>query len=251
MIVLATLLSCLCFAILVVGPPPPPAPGTDPCGPFNHQGDAGFSTCESPVVGGGPAPYGVICGNDPAVADAIPWESCGASAKKMCNLLVSGALSPGEWHWTADHDHPLCRVGMYLSLDPSRGPLPNYRRCLNQILQPIIKYCITRRDGHNVGTVNILRPPDAISGDPGERVNPAYPAFIVSPMALFYSSFPVATANVYGDPNSATEGTMSDNPDWIASQKPDAPPMQYPIPVPQGPALVPPDGVEGDPALAS
>ncbi|KAL8811219.1 MAG: hypothetical protein Q9223_001064 [Gallowayella weberi] len=247
MFLLATLLSCVCFVILVVAPPPPPARGTDACGPFNHQGDAGFSTCESPVVPGGPAPYGIVCGNDSAITEPIPWEACGLAAQTMCFQLSTAGLSAGEWHWTRDNNRALCRVGLYLSLDPSGAPLPNYRRCLNQILQPIIKSCVIAGNGYNVGTVNVLRPPDAISGDPGERVNQAYPAYIVSPMALFYSSYPPATANVWGDPNSATTGTMSDNPDWIASQKPDAPPMQYPVVAPA--PVLPPGGTEGTPAV--
>ncbi|KAI4236032.1 MAG: hypothetical protein L6R40_006278 [Gallowayella cf. fulva] len=206
MFALSALLSALCFAFLVPALVPPPAPpGTDACGPFNHFNDAGFNTCQSAVTPGGPAPYGITCATDSAISNKtiIKWEACAMAAKGMCFSMVQGRFTPGEWHWTSDQGGPECRVGLYIHTDPSGAPQPNYRRCLNQIYQPMVRSCMVPGSRYNVGTVNIARVPDATIGDPGARVNDAYNAYIVSPMALYPSSQPPATANVWGDPNSA------------------------------------------------
>ncbi|KAL8734502.1 MAG: hypothetical protein Q9166_001402 [cf. Caloplaca sp. 2 TL-2023] len=200
MFLLKTFLPCLYFAFLVAAPLPPPAsPNTDACGPFNHQNDAGFNTCFSSVKPGGPAPYGIVCGRDPAINSVITRDSCASSAKYMCSVMALGRLTPGEWHWTGDGEGAMCRVGVFLSTDVSAAPLPNYRRCLNQIYQPMVLSCITGT--HNVGSVNIKQIPDAATGFPGETVNTGYPAWIVAPMALYYSSYPMATPNVFGTPS--------------------------------------------------
>ncbi|KAL8771321.1 MAG: hypothetical protein Q9209_003226 [Squamulea sp. 1 TL-2023] len=196
---LKVIVSSLYFALVVVAPLPPPASrGTDACGPFNHQGDAGFNTCFASVVPGGPAPYGIVCGRDSSVERNLTTDNCGKAAKSMCSRMASGELSKGEWHWTGDHTNSLCRVGIFLSTDPAGAPQPNYRRCLNQIFQPMVFSCIN--DRYNVATVNIRQLPNVTLAYTGETVNSAYPAYIVSPMALYHSADPPATANVFGDP---------------------------------------------------
>ncbi|KAL8654016.1 MAG: hypothetical protein Q9226_003603 [Calogaya cf. arnoldii] len=199
---LKTVICCLNFALLAVAPLPPPAPpGIDPCGPFNHQGDAGFNTCFSAVVPGGPAAYGIVCGTDDAVTVRITVDKCASAAAGMCRQMATGALSTGEWHWTEDYNGPQCRVGVFLPTDIAGAPVPNYRRCLNQIFQPLILSCMNNPP-FNVGTVNILQLPNVTIPFAGETVNPSYPAYVVSPMALYHSVDPPATANVFGDPAS-------------------------------------------------
>lgn len=205
MVLRGSLLCCFYFAILVVAPLPPPAsPGTDACGPFDHTGDAGFSTCTTSVVPGGPAPYGIICGRDSNITIPIKIDKCGAPAASMCANLIQGKLSVGEWHWSPDNFNLQCRVGMYLSAEPSSAPLPNYKRCLDQIYQPMIMSCINAR--YNVATVNIRALPDYTTNFTGLAVNPGYPSFIVSPMALYASTFPVATPGIFGSPNCGVDG---------------------------------------------
>ncbi|KAL8693647.1 MAG: hypothetical protein Q9218_001557 [Villophora microphyllina] len=184
--------------------PPPAAPGTDACGPFDHLNDAGFSTCTSAVVPGGPAPYGIVCGHDDSITVQIRKDTCARSAKYMCYWLVTNALVSGEWHWTADYDLTDCRVGIYLSALPGAAPRPNYRRCLNQIFQPLVMSCVTSK--YNVGTVNIKSLPDFTKNDTGQTVNPGYHAYIVSPMALYYSTVPAATPGVFGSPQAGVTG---------------------------------------------
>ncbi|KAL8710515.1 MAG: hypothetical protein Q9220_004948 [cf. Caloplaca sp. 1 TL-2023] len=189
--------------------PPPASPGTDACGPFNHDGDAGFSTCTASVIPGGPAPYGIVCGRDSSIAISIKMDDCAKACQSICLLLVSNQLSFGEWHWSADNLRTGCRAGIFLSNEQSRAPLPNYRRCLNQIYQPLVMSCVNSK--YNIGTVNIRQPPDANSNFTGTVVNPAYPAFIVSPMALYYSSFPFAQPGVFGDPTGGVKGLTNDS----------------------------------------
>ncbi|KAI4258821.1 MAG: hypothetical protein LQ352_001032 [Teloschistes flavicans] len=184
--------------------PPPAAPGTDACGPFEHQNDAGFSTCTSAVVPGGPAPYGIVCGHDDSITVQIRQNTCARSAKYMCYWLVTHALNAGEWHWTADDDLTDCRVGVYLSALPGAAPQPNYRRCLNQIFQPLVMSCVNSK--YNVGTVNIKALPDYTKNDTGQTVNPGYHAYIISPMALYYSTIPFATPGVFGSPSAGVTG---------------------------------------------
>lgn len=196
---LPAVLSCLYFALVVVAPLPPPAsPGTDACGPFNHQGDAGFDTCFASVVPGA-GPYGIVCGTDSAVTQGITLDSCATTAKAMCTLLVTNQLTTGEWHWSGDdYNGPPCRVGIYLSTDIAGAPVPNYRRCLNQIFQPLVLSCI--KPPYNVGTVNLRQLPNVTNVFAGETINPAYPAYVVSPTALYHSINPPATANCFGNP---------------------------------------------------
>ncbi|KAL9601857.1 MAG: hypothetical protein Q9219_002209 [cf. Caloplaca sp. 3 TL-2023] len=187
------------FAVLVVAPLPPPAsPGTDACGPFDHTGDATVSTCSSAVTSGGPAPYGTVCGIDSNITIPTRISWCAGTAQSLCYMLGDGQLTPGEWHWTADGLQAPCRAGIYLSNQPGAAPRPNYRRCLNQIFQRMIYGCI---DGtHNVATVNIRELPNVARDNPGRAVNAGYHSYILSPMALWPSQYPPATANVYGDP---------------------------------------------------
>ncbi|KAL8751583.1 MAG: hypothetical protein Q9199_006318 [Rusavskia elegans] len=195
---LQTVLSCLYFALFVVAPLPPPAsPGTDPCGPFNHQGDAAFNTCFSSIAPGA-GPYGIVCGSDTAVTRTITLDQCAKSAAEMCMRVALGTLTTGEWHWTGDLHGSPCRVGVYLSTDIAGAPVPNYRRCLNQIYQPLVLSCI--KPPYNVGTVNLKQLPNVTNIFQGETFNPAYPAYVVSPMALYHSVDPPATANVFGNP---------------------------------------------------
>ncbi|KAL8674357.1 MAG: hypothetical protein Q9168_001217 [Polycauliona sp. 1 TL-2023] len=196
---LPTILSCLYFALAVVAlMPPPPSPGTDPCGPWNHDGDAGTNTCFSAVQPGGPLPYGIVCGADSTVVQSITVDACATSAQKMCNMVAAGGMTTEEWHWTGDTGGPTCRVGVWLSGAETRAPVPNYRRCLNQIMQPLILSCVKRP--YNVGTVNIRTLPNTTNVFTGEVVNVGYTAFVVSPTALYHSVDPPATANVFGDP---------------------------------------------------
>ncbi|KAL8761888.1 MAG: hypothetical protein Q9184_002052 [Pyrenodesmia sp. 2 TL-2023] len=205
---LETLLCWLCLSSLTVAlVPPPPAPGTDPCGPFDHIGDAGFSTCMSPVVPPGPAPYGIVCGYDSGVTIQIKQAYCAGSATNMCMDLVMGRITPGQWHWTKDRSQSPCRVGMFISSLASAAPLPNFRRCLNQIYQPLVRSCVTRR--HNIGTVNIASLPDYTTNNTGVMVNPGYHAYIVSPVALFYAQ--EVTPGVWGDPERGAQFTMDPN----------------------------------------
>ncbi|KAL8924272.1 MAG: hypothetical protein Q9172_002745 [Xanthocarpia lactea] len=199
MLNLRNILSCVYFALLVVAPLPPPAsPGTDACGPFDHQGDAGFNTCFSSVVPGGPAPYGIVCGIESSVTTNLTKDVCGKAASEMCLDFSRGKLEPGEWHWTGDGITNLCRVGIFPPKGTAIAPIPNYRRCLNQIMQPMVLSCIDTK--YNVATVNIRSLPDVATSFTGEPVNPGYPSYIVSPMALYYSSYPPATPNVWGSP---------------------------------------------------
>ncbi|KAL8908214.1 MAG: hypothetical protein Q9207_000935 [Kuettlingeria erythrocarpa] len=198
-----TVVSLLCWLYLssltVALLPPPPSPGTDPCGPFNHIGDAGFNTCMSPVVTGGPdgpAPYKIVCGLDSGIEITIKTGYCAGSARNMCMDLVLGRLAPGQWHWTTDSSASPCRVGMFISSLDSAAPIPNFRRCLNQIYQPLVFSCVTSR--HNIGTVNIQSLPDYTTNDTGMMVNPGYHAYIVSPVALFYDVG--VTPGAWGDP---------------------------------------------------
>ncbi|KAL8698143.1 MAG: hypothetical protein Q9201_006735 [Fulgogasparrea decipioides] len=205
MFFLPTVLSIFFYAFRTVALVPPPAsPGTDACGPFDHTGDAGFSTCVSSVVPGGPAAYGIVCGRDSSVTVPIRKDTCARSAKYMCYWLVQGDLAAGEWHWTGDNDLTDCRVGVYLSALPGAAPRPNYRRCLNQIFQPLVQSCMTT-GRYNVGTVNIKALPDHTTNNTGQTVNPGYAAFIVSPMALYYSTVPSATPALFGGPNQALD----------------------------------------------
>ncbi|KAL8721798.1 MAG: hypothetical protein Q9225_001598 [Loekoesia sp. 1 TL-2023] len=213
MVLRGSLLCCFYFAILVVAPLPPPAsPGTDACGPFDHTGDAGFSTCTTSVVPGGPAPYGIVCGRDSNITIPIKIDRCGGVAANMCAMLIQGKLSAGEWHWTADNLRAPCRAGIYLSAEPSSAPLPNYKRCLDQIYQPMIMSCVNAR--YNVATVNIRQLPDYTTNFAGQAVNPRYPSFIISPMALYNSTSPVATPGVFGDPACGVDGV------WDSSVNP-------------------------------
>ena len=100
-------------------------------------------------------------------------------------------------------------MGVYLSPEPGAAPLPNYRRCLNQIFQPMVVSCINNR--FNVATVNIRALPNSTTMDSGQAVNPGYPSFIVSPMALYASTYPVATPLVYGSPVDGVEGVWDTN----------------------------------------
>ncbi|KAL8824607.1 MAG: hypothetical protein Q9170_008103, partial [Blastenia crenularia] len=210
MFLFESLLCCFYLAILAVAPLPPPAsPGTDACGPFDHTGDAGFSTCTSSVVPGGPSPYGIVCGKDSSVTVSIKIDSCAKRAQDMCYKLADGKLNAGEWHWSYDLDRPSCRMGVYLSPEAGAAPLPNYRRCLNQIYQPMVMSCVNAK--YNVATVNIKALPDYTANNPGLTVNPGYHAFIVSPMALYYSTNPLATPGVFGSPVDGVESVWDKN----------------------------------------
>ncbi|KAI4200626.1 MAG: hypothetical protein LQ350_003766 [Teloschistes chrysophthalmus] len=195
---------CLLNVLVTALVPPPAAPGTDACGPFEHQNDAGFSTCTSAVVPGGPAPYGIVCGHDDSITVQVRQNTCARSAKYMCYWLVTGSLNAGEWHWTADDDLTDCRAGIFLSAQLGAAPKPNYRRCLNQIFQPLVMSCVTSK--YNVGTVNIRALPDYTKNDTGQTVNAGYHAYIISPMALYYSKIPFATPGVFGSPSAGVAG---------------------------------------------
>ncbi|KAI4126102.1 MAG: hypothetical protein LQ338_003938 [Usnochroma carphineum] len=199
MFVLQTLFYCLHLAFLVIAQLPPPAsPGTDACGPFDHTRDAGFSTCTASVVPGGPSPYGISCGRDSSITVPIKTGSCATSAMRMCYTLATTGFDAGEWHWTGDMAGSPCRVGLFLSAAESAAPIPNYRRCLNQIFQPMVFSCVTHQ--HNVATVNIKQLPDYTRNFSGATVNPGYHAFAVAPTALFYSNDPLATPGYFGSP---------------------------------------------------
>ncbi|KAI4182029.1 MAG: hypothetical protein L6R41_006259 [Letrouitia leprolyta] len=212
MFFLALLLYAVSFTLLTSAlVPPPAAPGTDACGPFDHTGDAGFSTCKTPVAGSsGPAPYGIICGRDPSIKPRTKIEWCANSAVTMCGLLVTGKLNAGEWHWTPDNARSACRVGIFLPSGPGADPLPNYTRCLNQIFQPMIIGCIYQGP-YKVATVNLAALPDVSKNFSGRAVNAGYPSYVVSPKALYPSNYPAATANVYGDPVSGVESANIKN----------------------------------------
>ncbi|KAL8952574.1 MAG: hypothetical protein Q9222_001528 [Ikaeria aurantiellina] len=221
---LTPFLPALFFAYLAIAQLPPPAsPGTDACGPFNHENDAGFSTCTASVIPGGPAPYGIVCGRDSAVSILIKQDDCAKACQSICLLLVQNQLSAGEWHWSADSLATGCRAGVYLSNEVSRAPLPNYRRCLNQIYQPLVLSCVNTR--YNIGTVNIRQPPDANTNFTGEVVNSGYPAFIVSPLALYYSSMPVAHPGVFGSPITGVEGVTNNSDPAVLAQLADGKPI--------------------------
>lgn len=199
MFVLKTLFYCLHLASLVVAPlPPPPSPGTDPCGPFDHTNDAGFSTCTASVIPGGPSPYGIVCGKDSDITLAVKTGRCAISAQGMCIALAKGELSAGEWHWTGDASATPCRVGVFLAAGDSVAPLPSYKRCLNQIFQPLVFSCLNSR--YNIGTVNLKQLPDYTKNFSGLAVNPGYHSYVMAPTALFYSTFPEATPGVFGSP---------------------------------------------------
>ncbi|KAL8890327.1 MAG: hypothetical protein Q9215_002497 [Flavoplaca cf. flavocitrina] len=218
MISLQSVFTCLYFALVVVALlPPPPTPGTDPCGPFDHTGDAGFNTCFSSVTPGGPAPYGIVCGADGGVTQAIRIDSCAKSARDMCISVAQGDMKPGEWHWTDDYNGPSCRVGVYLSTTIAGAVVPNYRRCLNQVFQPLILSCI--KPPYNVGTVNLRSLPNVTEVFPGETVNPAYPAYIVAPVAYYHSVDPPATANCFGDPGSGFSQADIENQQRLRAQR--------------------------------
>lgn len=207
-----SLLYFLHLASLVVAPLPPPAsPGTDACGPFDHAGDAGFSTCMASVVPGGSAPYGIVCGKDSSITIPIKSKSCATSAQLMCYTLAEGMLAAGEWHWTSDTAQTACRVGMFLSAAVGAAPLPDFKRCLNQIYQPMVFSCVNNK--YNIATVNIKRLPDYTQNFTGQMVNAGYHAFVVSPTALFYDQG--VTPGVFGSPVSGIlelgNGTQADD----------------------------------------
>ncbi|KAL8964754.1 MAG: hypothetical protein Q9183_004236, partial [Haloplaca sp. 2 TL-2023] len=185
------------------GVPPPAAPGTDACGPFDHRGDAGFTTCTAqlkpnPGQGAPILPYTYICGRERNITVAISRSTCARSASFMCRLLAEGTLAAGQWHFTSDYDQTDCRVGMWLPSAPSRAPLPNFNRCLNQIFQPMILNCVNERV--NIGLVNLNSLPDYTRNYTGEAINAGYPSYVVTPMALYYSAIPPATPGVFGLP---------------------------------------------------
>lgn len=135
----------------------------------------------------------------------------------MCTFLVTGQLTRGEWHWTGDNMMSACRVGIFLPTGPGAAPLPNYTRCLNQIFQPMVIGCIYQGP-YKVATVNLAALPDVSKNFSGRAVNAGYPSYVISPKALFHSNFPVATPNVYGDPNGGVESVPIKNytaiPNW-------------------------------------
>ncbi|KAI4175438.1 MAG: hypothetical protein LQ343_001637 [Gyalolechia ehrenbergii] len=204
---LGSLLCCFYFALVAVAlGPPPAAPGTDACGPFDHTGDAGFNTCSTQVVASGePEPYGIICGRDSSMKIPTKIKYCMESAQDMCRWLAQNRLVAGEWHWTGDNMMSPCRVGIYLPAGPGSAPSPNYNRCLNSIYQPMIMGCIYQ-GAFKVATVNLAALPDISKGSSGKAVNAGYPSYAVSPKAMWYSKVPVATPNVYGDPNGGVQG---------------------------------------------
>lgn len=179
--------------------PPPAAPGTDACGPFDHRGDAGFSTCDTSVVPGGPKAYGIVCGSDNSIPIQTKTTPCARAAQGMCTRLVEGDLKTGGWEWSKDSPRATCRIGIFISNIMGAAPVPNYKRCLNQIFAPMIQGCF--RGGFNIATVNLAELPDFTTNFSGRAVNEGYHAYVVSPRALFYSTDdPNVTPGVFGDP---------------------------------------------------
>ncbi|KAI4284949.1 MAG: hypothetical protein L6R35_004760 [Caloplaca aegaea] len=200
------LLLCLhLFSVAIAQLPPPPASDTDPCGPFDHQGDAGVSTCMSSVSAGGPKPYGVLCGNDTTITIPLKTPPCRIVAQALCFQLATGKLKAGGWHWTPDNVRSPCRAGMLISGADGAAPLPNYERCLNQIYWRMIYSCFTV--GSNVGTVNIQGIANYRTNFSGEAVNPGYHAYVISPKAWFYNMEGSAvTPGVFGSPVTGVKG---------------------------------------------
>ncbi|KAL8863974.1 MAG: hypothetical protein Q9174_007499 [Haloplaca sp. 1 TL-2023] len=208
MFLLKPFLSCFLYSWVIFaqteGVPPPAAPGTDACGPFDHRGDAGFTTCTAPLVpnpgrGAPILPYTYVCGREKNVTVAILSSTCARSASFMCRLLATGQLAAGEWHFTSDYDQTDCRVGMWLPNIAGRAPLPDFNRCLNQIFQPMITNCVN--DEVNFALVNLNQLPDYTRNFTGEAINAGYPSYVVGPMALYYSTVPPATPAVFGLPS--------------------------------------------------
>ncbi|KAL8649390.1 MAG: hypothetical protein Q9210_004435, partial [Variospora velana] len=186
------------FSVAIAQLPPLPAPGTDACGPFDHRGDAGYSTCMASVTGDGPRPYGIVCGTDATITVPLKTGPCRAAGQAMCIRLVTGDLKAGGWHWSPDNSASPCRIGIFLSGMDGAAPVPNYKRCLNQIYGTMIRTCFQLG---NVATVNLRRLPDYTTNFSGETVNAGYHAYVVSPKALFYDMEGSAvTPDVFGSP---------------------------------------------------